>query len=95
MNTFIENMDDFENTTVTDNGMKALKSSKSALVDLFFEIGSSRKVDLTPLFERALLEDRDLAIQIVLHARDARDAREGMGERKTSRNLLRLHKFTL
>lgn len=86
MNKFIESMDDFSNLTLTDNGMTALKSSKSALVDLFFAIGSARKIDLTSQFKRALSEDRDLAIRIVLHARDAR---EGMGERATSRSLLR------
>lgn len=72
--------------TRTTNGMKTLKSSLNACVDLFFQIGASRGKDVTPLFERAYQEDRVTALRIAAWARDVRG---GAGERETFRNILR------
>lgn len=70
----------------TKNGMKTLESSLNANVDLFYNIGSSRGKDITPLFERAYQEDRVLALRIAAWARDVRG---GAGERQTFRNVLK------
>lgn len=70
----------------TTNGMKALASSLSKNVDLFFKIGASRGKDITADFERAYQEDRDSAIRI---AQWARDIRSGSGERELFRQVLR------
>jgi len=71
--------------TRTENGMKAQKSTMSAIVDLFYVVGSSRGKNLAPQFERAFQEDEDLALRIALWARDARG---GAGEREVFRFLL-------
>lgn len=63
----------------TENGMKARKSTASACVDLFFNIGAMRGKNVTPAFTAAYVENQDLAARIALWARDARG---GAGERK-------------
>lgn len=70
----------------TENGMKAWETSDSKVLDLFGKIGSSRGRDLTASFSAALAEDENLAIRVLLWARDVRS---GAGERQTFRNLLR------
>lgn len=69
----------------TDNGMKALKSTTSSCVDLFFKIGASRGKDIVPGFTAAYVENRDYALRI---AQWARDVRGGSGERKLFRDIL-------
>lgn len=86
MNTLVKGMTKQANKTYTQNGMKINKSSNSAIVDLFFAIGASRGKDILPLFQRAVAEDMDLAIRVALYARDVR---EGMGERKLFRDIVR------
>jgi hypothetical protein len=75
------------NLTTTTNGMKALKSSFNANVDLFAQIGSARGTDMTNLFRKAFKEDANLAIRNLLWVRDVRG---GAGERQTFRTLLNL-----
>lgn len=72
------------NITKTTNGMAALKTSHNACVDLFGKIGSARGVDLSGYFKKAYNEDRDIAVRILLWARDVRG---GAGERQTFRTL--------
>jgi len=72
--------------TRTKNGMKTLKTSLNANVDLFFNIGASRGKDITPAFERAYQEDRVLALRIAAWARDVRG---GAGERQVFRDVLK------
>jgi hypothetical protein len=69
----------------TTNGMKALKSTTSSAVDLFFKIGASRGKNITPDFTAAFVENRDYAIRI---AQWARDVRGGAGERQIFRDVL-------
>lgn len=69
----------------TSNGMKALKSTSDACVDLFFKVGASRGKNITKDFVAALAEDQDTALRI---AQWARDARGGAGERELFRNIL-------
>jgi hypothetical protein len=69
----------------TDNGMKALKSTTSSCVDLFFKIGASRGKNVIPDFAGAFVENRDYAMRITQWARDIR---QGAGERKIFRDVL-------
>ncbi len=76
------------NTTVearTENGMKALASSLSQNLDLFYKIGASRGMDLSAQFERAFQEDQDIALRVALWARDVRG---GAGERQVFKFIL-------
>lgn len=72
---------------LTENGAVNHLSSMSALVDFYKAAGSSRNYPetLPNLFYKALREDIDVAVRILLHMRDAR---EGMGERKAFRTVL-------
>jgi hypothetical protein len=69
----------------TENGMKARATSASHVLDLFGKIGSARGVDLSQAFSKALTENEELTIRMLLWARDIR---EGAGERQTFRTLL-------
>lgn len=71
-------------TTTTENGCKTNYSSLDANLDLFFAVGSSRGTNLTELISKAFVENKDLAIRNILHARDIRG---GLGERQTSLDL--------
>jgi len=70
----------------TENGAKAWATSDSKVLDLFGKIGSSRGRDLSSAFSTALAEDENLAVRVLLWARDIRS---GAGERSQFRNLLR------
>lgn len=70
----------------TENGAKAWATSDSKVLDLFGKIGSSRGRDLTAAFSAAMAEDKELAVRVLLWARDVRS---GAGERQTFRDLLR------
>lgn len=82
MNTFANAV--LNQTARTENGMKALKSTGSPLVDLYFNIGASRGKDILPSFVAAYVHDKELAVRIALWARDARG---GAGERKAFRDI--------
>lgn len=71
----------------TENGAVAHKSTLSAIVDLYQLAGSSRNHvgNVVDPFLLALRQDKDLAVRIMLHARDVR---QGMGERAVGRKLL-------
>jgi hypothetical protein len=71
-------------TARTANGMKALKSTASPLVDLYSSIGAMRGKDVIPSFVAAYVENKELAVRIALWARDARG---GAGERKVFRDI--------
>lgn len=88
MNTFSQAVAQSKSREVkrTENGMKAWATSDSKVLDLFGKIGSSRGRDLSPAFSAALAEDENLAIRVLLWARDVRS---GAGERAQFRNLLR------
>ena len=83
MNAFVEAVKEQEARTA--NGMMARKSTSSALVDLFYNIGASRGKNIVPAFTRAYVENPDLALRIALWARDARG---GAGERQLFRDIL-------
>lgn len=75
--------------TRTENGAVALKTTGSACLDLFSVAGALREAEdvrVESLFAEAYKENPLLATKIVFYARDIR---EGLGERKTFRTLLR------
>ena len=74
-----------EEVSRTENGMKAHATTDSKILDLFGKIGSGRGRDMTREFMGALGEDENLAVRVLLWARDARG---GAGERGTFRSLL-------
>lgn len=75
------------NTTAqTLNGADTNYSSLSACVDLFYQIGSARNMNIIPTFAKALEEDADKAIRILLWSRDIRG---GAGERETFRKVVK------
>lgn len=86
MNLFKEAVQEVQLETRTENGMKAFDSSKSALVDLFFQIGASRGKNLCIEFTKAMAEDQTLALRLLMWARDVRG---GAGERDVVRNILK------
>lgn len=74
-----------DNYTFTENGAIALKSTESALVDLFGQIGAMRNrtdADIESAFSKAFAEDRLLATKMAFYARNIRG---GLGERRAAR----------
>ncbi len=84
-NKFVSSVKNTPVATTTENGMLAQESTMNACVDLFFKIGASRGKDITDLFQKAFVEDRDLALRIALWSRDVRG---GAGERDLFRSIL-------
>lgn len=75
--------------TRTENGAAARNTTGAACLDFFGTIGSLREAEegrICALFAEAFREDPLFATKIVFYARDIR---EGLGERKTFRVLLR------
>jgi len=74
-----------QETKYTENGMMSWATSDSKVLDLFGKIGSGRGRDMSREFSAALAEDQNLAVRVLLWARDVRG---GAGERQTFRSLL-------
>ena len=75
--------------TRTENGAVALNTTGDACLDLFGTIGSLRGADnyrTESLFDEAYREDPLIATKIAFYARDIR---EGLGERKVFRDIIR------
>lgn len=86
---FADEMRKISSFTRTENGAFAVSTTGSACLDLFGTIGSLREADKNrthTLFAEAYKEDALFATKIVFYARDIRD---GLGERKTFRILLK------
>ena len=82
------------NLTRTMNGAVTHGSSGDACLDFFAVAGGMRyrrPADQIRLFDRAFIETPDLAMKLLFHLRDIR---QGMGERKLFRTLLRHVAFT-
>lgn len=77
------------NTTHTENGAAAYRSTQSDCLDLFATIGALRGEsdgEILTRFFHAYAEDADLAMKILFFARDVRG---GIGERRVFRTILR------
>lgn len=75
------------NKTTTTNGAVAYKSTLNSHVDLFSRVGALRNdpKQAIILFEKALQDDAEKALRVLLWARDVRG---GAGERNVPRQLL-------
>ncbi len=86
---FAEALTDKANETRTLNGAKAYSSTGDACLDLFSVAGGMRyrcPSEQIRLFDRAYIENPELAMKLLFHIRDIR---EGMGERRLFRTLIR------
>ena len=75
--------------TRTMNGAKAYSTTGDACLDLFSVAGGMRyrsPVDQIRLFDRAYIENPELAMKLLFYIRDIRG---GMGERQLFRTLIR------
>lgn len=89
-------MDSMENTlnndfnkSYTENGALGFRTTGKELLDLNFKTSSLRKEDelsIAQKFERAFAEDKKYALKWAFYLRDAR---EGLGERRTFRVILK------
>lgn len=85
---FIKELEKQTNLTYTENGAVALSSTGDDLVNLFGTLGAMRpraEEEIIAKFELAYTIDPVLTTKMVFYARDAR---EGLGERRTGRILL-------
>ena len=84
----LEQLKEESNITLTENGATTYISTKSHCLDLFSAIGAIRKSpesDIIGRFIKAYAEDENLALKTLFFARDAR---EGLGERRVFRIIL-------
>lgn len=82
MSTFSQNLKDYGNTTLTENGAVAKKSTGSAVYDMFATGGAYRSrsyEDIIEQFSKAYAEDSTLALKCLFYLRDIRG---GQGERR-------------
>ena len=88
MTTFLNALENELNTTTTENGAKAYKSTGSKNLDLFGKIAACRNNvgEATRLFNLAYAEDPQTATRILFWARDIRG---GQGERKIFREVFK------
>lgn len=87
MTTFREAIENTPVEVQTENGMVAYASSLNAHVDLFFQIGALRANPARAVqqFEKAYIEDKQMAVKVLLWARDCRG---GAGERNVFRSIM-------
>ena len=86
---YLENLKKEANYTYTLNGAKTHSSTGDACLDFFAVAGGMRyrsRLDQRRLFERAYIENPELAMKLLFYIRDIRG---GMGERKLFCTLLK------
>ena len=86
---FLDNLKEEASFTETLNGAKTHSTSGDACLDLFAVAGGMRHRsyrDQIHLFDRAYIENPELAMKLLFYIRDIR---EGLGERELFRNLIR------
>jgi hypothetical protein len=89
MNNLLQHLEKETNYTFTENGAKTPESTLSSLIDFFGQGGAMRdrsENDIISLFSKAFAEDRLLALKCLFYLRSPRD---GMGERRTFRVILK------
>lgn len=82
MNTFLDELKDLNNFSLTENGAITHKTTKSAVLDMFALCGSYRNrsdEDCILAFKKALNEHESLAMKCLFYLRDVRG---GQGERR-------------
>lgn len=91
---FLETLKKEATYTKTQNGAKTHGSSGDSCLDFFAVAGGMRyrkKADQIQMFEKAYIENPDLAMKLLFYLRDIRG---GMGERELFRTLIRHVAFT-
>lgn len=91
---FAKAVKQYKNYTRTENNAVALKSTESALLDLFATAGTMREKDfgyVSQALGAALAEDKLLATKLAFYTRNIRG---GLGERSTFRKMIRSLAFT-
>ena len=86
---YLDNLKTEANYTRTQNGAKTHGTSGNACLDLFAVAGGIRykaKNEQILLFDRAYIENPELAMKLLFYIRDIR---EGLGERDLFRTLIR------
>lgn len=89
MNKFAEAIRNEGRKTYTENGAKAYNSTADSCLDMFGSIGSLRmrsEDEIERIFAEAYKEDKLLATKILFYSRDIR---EGLGERRTFRTIIK------
>ena len=82
MNTVLNAMKNQANYKLTENGGVALKSTRSAVLDMFALCGAYRsrsEEDCIFMFKKALEENADMALKCLFYIADCRG---GQGERR-------------
>lgn len=82
---YLKDIKNEQNNKLTENGATAFESSGTALLDLFAISGALRERDekeIENMFIKAMVENKTLATKLAFYTRDARG---GLGERKTAR----------
>ena len=90
----LQKMKELSSRTRTMNGAVTYSTSGDACLDLFAVGGGMRyrkSAELLRLFDRAYIENPDLAMKLLFYIRDVRG---GMGEREVFRKILRHLAFT-
>ena len=88
MNAIKDTLENRMNISVTENGAVGYRTTGKELVDLNFAVASLRKMsdkEVAERFIRAFFEDKILAMKWLFFARDAR---QGLGERRLFRIVL-------
>ena len=86
---FMTALDNTLNTSITENGAKGFKTTKSDLLDMNFKVTSYRNCDETEIisdFTKAFNEDKLRSIKWLFYLRDVR---EGLGERRSFRIIMK------
>ncbi|WP_019002709.1 DUF2828 family protein [Succinimonas amylolytica] len=85
----LRELKNLSNTALTENGAVTPRTTESYCLDLFATIGALRnsgEQEIQDRFMRAFFEDPDLAMKTLFFARDIR---EGLGERRVFRDILK------
>lgn len=85
MNAVRKTLDNEYNVSITENGAVGYRTTGKELLDLNFAVASLRKMTDTEVakrFKKAFCEDKILAVKWLFYARDAR---QGLGERRLFR----------
>lgn len=88
MNAVRQTLNNEYNVSVTENGAVGYRTTGKNLLDLNFAVASLRKMpdaEVAKRFKKAFVEDKILAMKWLFYARDARD---GVGERRLFRVVL-------
>ena len=88
MNSMKSTLNNDFNESYTENGALGYRTTGKYLLDLNFQVASLRKADAASIisrFDKAFSEDKIHALKWLFYLRDAR---EGLGERKTFRTII-------